>query len=296
MSMFRKSLRVCRAEFISWRKDYRIYLVFFLLLNFVLMYTDDLFAYSAQLNYPITPWLLPLQMMGINNRMIVYGCAVLYFSNIFRSRSADQAILIRCGYKAVLLGKLLYILLAALIYGVLFEVFTILPRLNQIYFSWDWGRFLWEYSGNRAVSAGRHIPGSLYILNSGRGWSMTLWSFLHLWLSLVLVGLLMFILNSGGGFLQGTVATGVLLGIDKATTGLIYAPLCFVPWVSPLTWSNAYLVDFGVVETDEMLFTIPVWYADAASILLNAALIALLCLLTYLSYRRGSRRQWIHLS
>ena len=88
---------------------------------------------------------------------------------------------------------------------------------------------------------------------------------------------------------------GCLMGLDKLSTGITVKQFNFLVWISPLTWSNAYMVDFGVVPTDAGLWVITNGYANVASIVFNIILIGLLCFLTYRSYRNGSKREWIHL-
>lgn len=295
MNMLRKSLHVCRAEYLSWRKDLRIYLVFALLFAVTFTYDAPLFDYSREISYPLSPWLLPFQLMGYTSRMMTFGCAALFFANVFRSGKAGQSVLIRCGYKSVLLGKILYILSASLLYCVLYEVITLLPRIGQIYFTTGWGKFLQMWSENLTLSSGKFIPGSLYLINSASGLQMSIWSFLHMWMSVTTIGLLMFLLNSGGGFLRGALMIGCLMGLDKLSTGITVKQFNFLVWISPLTWSNAYMVDFGVVPTDAGLWVITNGYVNVASIVFNIILIGLLCFLTYRSYRNGSKREWIHL-
>ena len=296
MSTLRKSLRICRLEFAALKRDVRFYLVLFLLLSLVLSYTNGLFSFSARIKTPVTPWLLPLQMVGNVNRMIVYGCAALFFSNLFRNRNADRSVLIRSGWRAVLLGKLLYVLLAAFLYCILYVAATLLPHIGRLYFSSEWGDVLQQWSEDGSLSVGMQIPGSLYVLQSGSGPSLTLWSLLHLWLALVTIGLLMFWFNSGGGFLRGGVAAGVLLGLDRMTGALLLPGLGWLPWVSPLSWSNPMQVDFGRVPLEAGIVGVPAWYADAAAVLLNLLLIALIVAFAHASYRNGSRREWICLS
>lgn len=295
MNMLRRSLHVCRAEYLSWRKDLRIYLVFALLLAVTFSYDAPLFDYSRQISYPLSPWLLPFQLMGYTSRMMTFGCAALFFANVFRSGKAGQSVLIRCGYKSVLLGKILYILSASLLYCVLYMLITILPRIGQIYFTPGWGKFLQMWSENIALSSGKFIPGSLYLIESAPGLQMTVWSFLHMWMSVATIGLLIFLLNSGGGFLRGGLMVGFLMGLDKLSTAISLPHFDFLTWISPLTWSNAYLVDFGIVPTEEGLRAITRNYADAAAVVFNIILIIVLCFLTQRSYCNGSRREWIHL-
>ena len=295
MNMLRKSLHVCRAEYLSWRKDLRIYLVFVLLFAVTFTYDAPLFEYSREISYPLSPWLLPFQLMGYTSRMMTFGCAALFFANVFRSGKAGQSVLIRCGYKSVLLGKILYILSASLLYCVLYEVITLLPRIGQIYFTTGWGKFLQMWSENIALSSGKFIPGSLYLINSASGMQMSIWSFLHMWMSVATIGLLMFLLNSGGGFLRGALMVGCLMGLDKLSTAIAFRQVYFLVWISPLTWSNAYMVDFGTVAPEEGLVVLAKGYVDTASVVLNIVLIGLLCFLTYRSYRNGSKREWIHL-
>ena len=88
---------------------------------------------------------------------------------------------------------------------------------------------------------------------------------------------------------------GCLMGLDKLSTAIIISKMNFLVWISPLTWSNAYLVDFGTAVPDEGLTMLGEGYANTASIVFNIILIGLLCFLTYCSYRNGSKREWIHL-
>ena len=301
MSTLRRSFRVCRAELIRWRKDYHVWLILALVTAFSLLYLAPYYEFSIKLGIPSSPWLLPMELVGRNFRPILFGCAAFLFSGLSSRSSSQRMLYVRTGVKSLLLGKLDYVVLVSFLYTLFCILIALLPHVSRIYLTKDWGPLLQEWCFRKSETTGWQLANELRVLQSGTGLYMTLEMFLLFWMANLVIGLVVFGLNAGGGVLRGVFGAGVLVGMDMlgglGVNGLFGIRHSWFFWISPLGWCSPSLLDFGLLSqtSAELLFPTVV-----QAFLLYGGLILFLVLalwlMTLFTYRNGSRRQWIRLA
>ena len=282
-------------EFLRWKKAYRLYMILALLLLFSLQYTEQLFTFAEQMGYPVTPWLLPFLLTSVNGRFGIYFCAVLYFGNLFSTQPIEKYLLLRSGGRSYLLGKVFYIFAAALVYTVLAAVLPLLPYLGQIYWSNDWGMILGSYERLASYHPGNGIYISPLITQYLTPLQAMGASFGLLWLTLSMLGSVIYLLNAASGKIYGIIVGGVLAGLDFFAASFFSLPQqqAMSVYISPVTTSN---LDFLLYGTDTKQF----WYPTIGTsfgilIGLLVVLIALMFILQRIAYRSGSTHQCFHM-
>ena len=295
MSGIRKAWSVCKLEFLRWKKAYRLYMILALLLLFSLQYTEQLFTFAEQMGYPVTPWLLPFLLTSMNGRFGIYFCAVLYFGNLFSTQPIEKYLLLRSGGRSYLLGKVFYIFAAALVYTLLAAVLPLLPYLGQIYWSNDWGMILGSYERLASYHPGNGIYISPLITQYLTPLQAMGASFGLLWLTLSMLGSVIYLLNAASGKIYGIIVGGVLAGLDFFAASFFSLPQqqAMSVYISPVTTSN---LDFLLYGTDTKQF----WYPTIGTsfgilIGLLVVLIALMFILQRIAYRSGSTHQCFHM-
>jgi hypothetical protein len=152
-------------------------------------------AYCLENGYYITPWVLAFLFSGRIDKL-VFGCAltILFAQAPFCDVSSPFA-MVRTGKRAWFVGQILYILGAAFI----FVLFTC--GCLYLYFApcmaWDpgWGGVLRGMSEDRGVISTHSLYVSGLILRTYTPLQATIYAFLLLWMSAMLIGMLMLFCN-----------------------------------------------------------------------------------------------------
>ena len=295
MSGIHKAWIVCKLEFLRWKKAYRLYMILGLLFLFSLQYIEPIFDFAKQMDYPVTPWIFPFFLTSMKSRFSIYFCAILYFSNLFSVQPVEKYLLLRSGGRSYLLGKVFYILAAAFVYTVLVAVLPLLPHVGQIYWSSDWGVVLGSYERlySYHTSVGAYI--SELVIRYLTPLEAMSASFGLLWLTLSILGAMLYLLNAASGKIYGSIAAGILVGVDYFTLAFwdFDWETAFSIYLSPISCSNLHFLLYG---TDTKQF----WYPTIGTsfgilIGLLVVLIALMFILQRIVYRSGSTHQCFHM-
>lgn len=293
MNGMRKMWSVCRLEFSKWKKAYRLYMIGVLLFLFFYQYTGQLFLFAKEKQYPVTPWLLPFLLSSKNARWAIYFCAILFFSNLFSEQKVEKYVIVRCGRKAYLGGKMLYVLCASAVYTLLIALLPVLQHLDCIYIGAEWGKIFgaWSRMTSLHTKAGIHISETI-LKNLSCGEAMVM-SFFLLWLTTSVIGTTVFFFNSVSGNAYGVMAGGVLVGMDMLS--------CFIPmqkdqamflYISPVSCSN---LDLLLYRTELLQKELP---GMAYAFALNVGLLILYAVMAFVlmraTYRSGSKVQLFH--
>lgn len=294
MSGIRKSLIFCRCEFMKWRKNYKLLLILILLFILLLYCTDRYFSYARQVQYPSSPWLYPFLMNNIWGRCTVLFCGVLYFSNVFTADPVNKYQLFRCGHRAFLWGKIFYIAGAALIYLLLVQLLLLLPHLDQICLEGGWGKLIGSWTYNEKTLGAGGLLGSRKIIENYSALSGMSASLFLSYLNLLLLGEVIYLMNVTAGRGWGILCGGMLVAVDLGVQLMsIYDVQALAMHFSPISWSQISMLSLG----EASYYQYPtLMYGVVMSLAVVAAAIIILVLLRRISYRSGSKRQWMHLT
>lgn len=286
-----KICRVCLTEFSRWKKEYKLLVILLLLYLYLDRYNGMIFYVAEQLEYPVTPWAFPLLMAAPRVRLVVYIGAILYFSNVSSEHPFGRYQLLRCGRTNYLFGKMLYIMLASLLYIGAVILLVIVPHVNQIYWSADWGKVLGSCSYQKAIRdfyTGSSRNNWQYVIEFYTPASAMGYSILLTWMSLCMIGLCMFFINSVKGKVYGILAGSVLVTADFLTEMISKTWLRgYLSFCSPITWSNlAYLRNNGKIWLERFP---SLAYGLAAGGIVIFLLMLLIWICMWVSYRTGSR-------
>lgn len=238
-----KIFRCCKLNVLQWRiqPKYAICVVFLILHMWNLLH--GLKDYSADLGYPMHPWIFPfLPGMQWEFTVIMTIFVFLICDAPFRS-GQQRLVLLRTGKRQWIGGQLLYLLLASIFFVVLVWVLSWLFLLPNLEWAGDWGKAI--QTAARTHGLGQYTAATLNVqfLKGITPVAGALWTGLMMVGICFLLGEVVLVCNLWGKRGLGTaIAMGLVLQhavICGLSTRNYYRVLT---WFSPVSWINYSLM------------------------------------------------------
>lgn len=235
-------------NFRKWSANPRIYTLAALIITFLLWLLSGLSQYVAAGDVSITPWVFP-HILSNPTVIMAYGCFVtLLFCDAPFIDKYMPFVVIRSGRFNWVLGQLIYIVLAGLIFTMLFFIISLIAFIPNLHFSLEWGTIIKTLATNSEFASGYRV---MVFVNENiiRMFSPLKALFISLgmfWLVSVFVGVLIFCFNGVIRRMSGLVAAGVLVFISFFSVYL--GSLLFgigIYYISPLSWSSISYLDWN---------------------------------------------------
>lgn len=236
------------ANFKKWKVTPRIYCVFIVVAIFIYQSFYGFNILAKELDLNITPWLFPF-FLGNPTMFFIYGgLTILLFCNAPFRDASSFFMIIRCGRFYWILGQLLYVILASLVYTLVtfgLSVAIILPNLE---FSLDWGELLYTLAGNPALIETYDITLSsvpsyemLQLLTPLQAVAI---AFVMYWLVAIFLGITILSFNICFMKTSGLVVSAILVCIAYFAPYLGYLTIGrTIYFFSPVTWSSISYLD-----------------------------------------------------
>lgn len=246
---FRKSLSCCRLSFFKGFRNARTFAVATLILAFLCYHLSSLAGFSAEINVGITPWgfshlLSPMMLLLYGTLTILMFCDAPFLDN-----QAYYSI-IRAGRVNWALGQLCYIILAALIYTVVFYLSSVIVLIPHIEISLDWGKMIKTLALNPYIGSNYGYTIALYvnsaIVNSFGAVEATLISVGLMWLNVSFIGVLIFSCNLLMRRFSGLIVAGFFVCLSYFAYyqgGLMLGE--WIGFFSPVSWASMLYLDWG---------------------------------------------------
>lgn len=278
-----KNITFCSlTNFKKWIVDIKIYVLFILIFVFSIWNLSELYEYSKVVGIGVSPWFFP-HLLTVPVTVPIFSCfAMLLFSNAPFIDRHMPFILVRTGRITWVLGQLLYIFFASLLYTVTNYLITVIAFIPRIDFTSDWGKIIRTLALNPASAMEKGIEKTVNIQNgivsTFSAIEATLISLGLFFLVTFFIGIVIFSLNLMIGKMSGLIAIGILVFISyfsifvgRLTIGLK------VFYFSPLSWTSLQYVDwYGSGEAPSFLYVVV--------FLLGTSLI--LCFLSIVSFAK----------
>ncbi len=239
MNKLKFFFRDFRPYFISSR------LLVFLLFQFTVMHYHlrEMIRFSADMNFPISPWLLPFLFQSIYMQFI-YGISTVYFfSTVPFFQRTQLYVIIRQGRIRWMLGKILRIWLTALLLPCLEFLASLLVIVPRLDWTAGWGKVLHSLAVTDAASEygvkvqidyrmmSRFSPGRAMLEIMGLMILVT--AFIGMWM---LLASLRF------GKMAAVVSATVFAVLPVAAAN-VHLELPVIVFVSPFSWLNRMLLE-----------------------------------------------------
>lgn len=256
MDKLKSVFHVCNNNYLKWRSTPRVTLVFLLLAVFLFYSTAGTRALTATQNMGITPWLFPFILSFPLNIIIFYLALILLFCDAPFFDEQFPYLCMRSGRKVWVMGQILYLITASLIYVVAAYLLSILFCLPNLGFSQDWGKILRmmtmpmsnQFTKDYLTGIMQNPAQCANVMAQYAPLQATLLSMLLMWLNGVFLGLLMFTVNLRARQGVGALAAAFFVCLDFFAllfsdahgfeANLIY-------YFSPVSWVNLANLQMG---------------------------------------------------
>mgnify|MGYP000178248066 CR=1 FL=1 len=233
MKFFRSVYSISLQNFRKWKYDSRILITIFFLLIFIHSYTKGLSSFCDYVNVKSSPWIYPFLYMQYYNKLLFFFPLLLIFSNAPFIDSNQLYIIARSGRIKWCMGQICYIFITSSIYFVFIILFSILLNIKCIEFTNDWGKVINTLANTNAGTEFQiGFSPDRNIVNMFSPLQAVWFTFLHSWVSGVVLGLIIFLFNmifkGVGTFISSFIL--VFSAIASKQISLVK--------FSPVTWST----------------------------------------------------------
>lgn len=240
MKVLKSSFAFCFYRFNKWRYDYKNYVIVILLFIMIFQYTRGIYAMSQLTGERITPWLFTFLFcdyyvaMGVLKIFIFFGVVLLFCDAPFRDNTIIYLIS-RSNRLIWLVGDLIYIVLASVIYIGNIFVINMICFLPRITFLKDWGKVIGTlaYTDAQMQYASTLVVSPL-ILDQYSYWEATLLTFVLSSLGCIFLGVLIYTINTLSNSYGKGIACAVFFILLSPAVNYLEKP--FFSFISPMTW------------------------------------------------------------
>lgn len=141
--------KIIKCNFAGWFINYKIYLVFLLLVIFVLDNYTSLFAFARQARYRVSPYLFPFCFTHPFMRIVIFSCVIFLFSDAPFITDFQLLFLSRTGKRKWYLAQMLYLGICCLLLTAFLAVLPVIRNITMIAFVKDWGRVIETLAGGQ---------------------------------------------------------------------------------------------------------------------------------------------------
>lgn len=233
MKWFKSIFSIVLQNFRKWKYDCRIWIALFIVLIFIHSLTKGLSDICDYTGVKSSPWTFPFLYMQYYNKMLFFFPLILIFSNAPFIDKNQLYVLIRTGRNKWCIGQMLYIVVASALYFAFVMVFSIVLNLDCIEFTGEWGKLL-NTLANTTMGTKFQLGFSpeRNVINMFSPISAMWFTFLHSWISGVILGFVIFLFNmkikGSGTFLASFLL--VFSAVAAKQTSLVK--------MSPVSWST----------------------------------------------------------
>lgn len=233
MKWFKSIFSIVLQNFRKWKYDCRIWIALFIVLIFIHSLTKGLSDICDYTGVKSSPWIFPFLYMQYYNKMLFFFPLILIFSNAPFIDKNQLYVLIRTGRSKWCIGQMLYIAVASALYFAFVMVFSIILNLDCIEFTGEWGKLL-NTLANTTMGTKFQLGFSSErdVINMFSPVSAMWFTFLHSWISGVVLGFVVFLFNmkiKGGGTFFASFML-VFSAVAAKQTSLVK--------MSPVSWST----------------------------------------------------------
>lgn len=237
-----KILKICILNFRKWLISPRIYVVAALVLVFTNMVISPIVDFANSVEENVTPWLLPFIMSDNYMAITIFACAVLLFCDAPFTDEQQPYVIIRSNKICWAAGQILYIIISGFIFSLFLFASVCINIISVIDFSDDWGKIIGTLTQTNAGSQfNSYIFFDYSIMKNFSAISATAITLLLVWLVSVLIGLLVFFINTHLNNIIGPIVAFAFVLFQYLVPIIRIDSLYYL---SPVSWVNLRNIDF----------------------------------------------------
>lgn len=233
MKWFKPVFSIALQNFRKWKYDCRIWIAVFIVLIFIHSFTKGLSDFCDYTGVKSSPWIFPFLYMQYYNKMLFFFPLILIFSNAPFIDKNQLYVLVRAGRSKWCIGQMCYIFIASALYFALVMIFSIVLNIDCIEFTDEWGKVL-NTLANTNMGTQFHIGFSpdRNVINMFSPLGAMWFTFLHSWISGVILGMETFLFNMK---MKGS---GTFLASFLLVFSAVASKQISLVNMSPISWST----------------------------------------------------------
>lgn len=228
-------IKCCWHELLGWWKNPKIIAGFLIMFLFVFNALKTTRTFVEMVGVGVTPWVFPFLLTNPTYLMLIELVLLFLLCDIPSSDQSQTFILLRVGKLHWIIGQLLYLTVANLILCFSVYVFSVICMVPYVDFSLSWGKAIGTLAQTTAASQYGTLSFSYEIMKNYLPLQATTVSFLLFWLSEMLLGELLALLNL-------FVSRGIAITVSSVLVLLPYLiyfnDAYFLLKFSPMSWCN----------------------------------------------------------
>lgn len=233
MRWFKTIQAVMVQNFRKWKSDYHVWIAVLLLMVFIHSYTKGLSDLCSYYHIKSSPWLFPFIYMQYYAKILFFLPLLLIFSNAPFIDNNQFYIIARSGKTKWFIGQMCYIIITSAIYFVFIILCSIMTNLDCISYNNEWGKVINTLANTSAgTSFNIELSVNKNVIQMFTPMQAMWFTFLHSWLSGIILGLVIFLFNlklKGSGTFVASFILVFSAIASKSVTLTKY---------SPITWST----------------------------------------------------------
>lgn len=238
-----KSIVSCtKTDFLLWKRDPRIVAVGVFVLAYMIVMLWPVRRFSAAVGIAVSPWCFPFLMFQ-GGTLVLMSCATVLFCNAPFGTAQLPFILLRTGRFQWIIGQLLYIFLASLVYTVFVLLSSIAVLFPYVRFTGEWGTIIDTIFTTRTPYEMGYpiaLQGTAYVYSELKPLQAVFLSTLLFYLSTLLLGVVAFFGNLVSDRMLGVYFDGILICLSAVASiaGQISPVGTWIYYISPISWSS----------------------------------------------------------
>lgn len=247
MNSAKTILMSAALNFRKWRGSWRVGVPILCTITFYVLNLWGLRGFCADYEVNITAWLFPF-MYGIGVMIMLFGYSVIVlFSDAPFMDGQMMFWVARTGRLSWILGQIIYIVLASLIYALFLALLPALILMPNVSFANDWGEGMYFLAERTDVLGSYNVALGITsdMLKSMSPSKIMLASTLMAWLCGMFIGSIMLCANMISGAYLGTIFCSLLALLSYFS--IYVGPYMIgdiIYWISPLNWVCIYGVNW----------------------------------------------------
>lgn len=264
-----KAFAACKDNFRRWLTNPKLYVTFILIVimqDYIMI--ASIRSFAREMDVGIGPWIYPFLPSSWYLCMLEALGSVFLFCDAPMINQGTPYIFVRTGRRAWLGGQILYVVLAALFYQMMFLLASVLLILPQLEFTLQWGKALGSLAlTDMGMAYGAEL--SPVLVRQYTPIQAMLLSFSLRWMVTTLFGMLILTMNLFLPRIWGTIVGGVLALLHPTA---INASGTMPFYFSPSSWTAVDYINLSGaagIRTVSLFPTLSyIWTAGIGTIVL----------------------------
>lgn len=240
-----KALRICWQNVRKWGGNRRIWMLIILSILSVHLYTRGLWDICSYVGEPMSPWIFPFLFIFRYMKIEFMIPLVFIFCDAPFVDSNQMYVMLRTDRTTWGIGQVLYIFAGSFFYMFVLMMSTIVLNIGHIKWDNTWGNVLGLAGTSTVQTVLGHATDTVKVLGIVIKYftpvQAMFFSALLMWLSFVLTGLIIYVLN---------IITGTkFIGVCVASFFIIFTAVAdgksIITRVSPMSWNSLNNIDIG---------------------------------------------------